>query len=149
MSVNKVILIGNVGRDPEVRYLENGTATCTIPVATSETYLNKAGERITTTEWHNVVLWRALADFASKYVKKGSQVYVEGRIRSRSYDDKDGNKRYITEIVANSLQLLGRKSDDSTQSAATTSTTSTIEEKINSPIDEPYPEAEISDDLPF
>lgn len=118
MSVNKVILIGNAGKDPEIRHLENGTAVCTLPIATSETYTNKNGEKVTNTEWHNVVLWRGLAEIAAKYVKKGSQIYIEGRIKSRTYDDKDGNKKYITEIVGDSMQLLGRKPDDGGSSAS-------------------------------
>lgn len=112
MSVNKVILVGNVGKDPETRYLEGGTAVCSFPLATSETYRNRDGERITTTEWHNVVLWRGLAEVAEKYVKKGSQLYIEGRIRTRSWDDREGNKRYTTEVVGDNMQMLGRRADD-------------------------------------
>lgn len=112
MSVNKVILVGNVGKDPETRYLEGGTAVCSFPLATSETYRNRDGERVTTTEWHNVVLWRGLAEVAEKYVRKGSQLYIEGRIRTRSWDDRDGNKRYTTEIVGDNMQMLGKRSDD-------------------------------------
>lgn len=111
MSVNKVILVGNVGKDPEVRYLEKGVAVAKFPLATSETYKGKDGEKVTATEWHNVVLWRGLAETVEKYVKKGSQLYIEGKIRTRSYDDKDGNKRYVTEIVADLMQMLGKKSD--------------------------------------
>ena len=113
MSVNKVILIGNVGKDPEVRYLDNNLPICKLSLATSEVYKNKAGEKVTTTEWHNVILWRGLAEVAEKYVKKGSQVYIEGRIRTRSYDDKDKVKRYTTEIVADVMQLLGKRTDES------------------------------------
>jgi single-strand DNA-binding protein len=113
MSVNKVILIGNVGKDPEVRYLDNNLPICKMSLATSEVYKNKAGEKVTTTEWHNVILWRGLAEVAEKYVKKGSQVYIEGRIRTRSYDDKDKVKRYTTEIVADVMQLLGKRTDES------------------------------------
>ena len=113
MSVNKVILVGNVGKDPETRYLDESTAITKFPMATSETYKNKAGERVSTTEWHNVVLWRGLAQVAEKYVKKGTQIYIEGRIKTRSYDDAEGNKKYITEIVGDQMQLLGRKPDDS------------------------------------
>ncbi len=113
MSVNKVILVGNVGKDPETRYLDEGTAISKFPMATSETYKNKAGERVSNTEWHNVVLWRGLAQVAEKYVKKGTQIYIEGRIKTRSYDDQDGNKKYITEIVGDQMQLLGRKPDES------------------------------------
>jgi len=110
--VNKVILLGNVGRDPEVRYLDNGVVVTKFPLATSETYTNKSGDKVTNTEWHNVVLWRKLAEVAEKWVKKGTPLYIEGKIRSRSYDDKDGNKRYITEIVADNMQMLGRRSED-------------------------------------
>ena len=113
MSVNKVILVGNVGKDPEVRYLEGGTAVCSFPLATSETYRNRDGDRVTTTEWHNIVLWRGLAEIAEKYVKKGSQLYIEGKIRTRSWDDRDGNKRYTTEVIADTMQMLGRRTEES------------------------------------
>ena len=112
MSVNKVILVGNVGKDPETRYLDDSTAISKFPMATSETYKNRSGERVSTTEWHNIVLWRGLAQVAEKYVKKGTQLYIEGRIKTRSYDDADGNKKYITEIVGDQMQLLGRRPDD-------------------------------------
>jgi single-strand DNA-binding protein len=113
MSVNKVILVGNVGRDPETRYLDENTAITKFPMATSETYRNRSGERVSTTEWHNIVLWRGLAQVAEKYVRKGTQIYIEGRIKTRSYDDADGNKKYITEIVGDQMQLLGRRPDES------------------------------------
>lgn len=112
MSVNKVILVGNVGKDPDVHYIDTNVPVARFPFATSETYRSKDGEKITTTEWHNLVLWRGLAEITEKYVKKGTQLYIEGKIRTRSYDDKDGNKRYITEIIADNMQLLGRKSDN-------------------------------------
>ncbi len=112
MSVNKVILVGNVGKDPETRYLDETTAITKFPMATSETYKNKSGERVSTTEWHNIVLWRGLAQVAEKYVKKGTQIYLEGRIKTRSYEDADGNRKYITEIVGDQMQLLGKKPDD-------------------------------------
>jgi len=114
MAVNKVILVGNVGKDPEVHFIESNVAVARFPLATSESYRSKDGERVTTTEWHNIVLWRGLAEVADKYVKKGSQLFIEGKIRTRSYDDRDGNKRYITEIVADNMQMLGKKSDNST-----------------------------------
>jgi single-strand DNA-binding protein len=98
MSVNKVILVGNVGKDPETRYLDESTAISKFSMATSETYKNKSGERVSNTEWHNVVLWRGLAQVAEKYVKKGTQIYIEERIKTRSYDDAEGNKKYITEM---------------------------------------------------
>lgn len=106
-TVNKVILIGNAGKDPEVRYLENGVGVATITIATSENYTDKkTGEKRTITDWHNIVLWRGLAEITKNYVKKGSKIYVEGKLRTRSYTDKDNIVRYITEIIADELQLL-------------------------------------------
>lgn len=107
--INKAILVGNVGKDPEVRYLESGVAVAQFPLATSETYKDKSGNKTSKTEWHNIVLWRGLAEVAEKYVKKGNPLYIEGRIRSRSWDDKDGNRRYITEINGDVMQMLGSK----------------------------------------
>ncbi len=112
MSLNKVLLIGNVGKDPEVRNLESGAKTASFTLATSERYKDRSGETKEMTEWHNIVAWRGLADLAENFIRKGSQIYVEGRIRSRSYTDRDGNTKYITEIQADSIQLLGRKSDN-------------------------------------
>ena len=112
--INKVILIGNVGQDPEIRYtgdVNNGTKVATLRVATTERYRDRSGNLQEHTEWHSIVAWRNIADVVEKYVKKGTQVYIEGRLRSRSWDDQNGNKRYVTEIVADTLQLLGRKQD--------------------------------------
>ena len=111
-GVNKVILVGNLGKDPEVRYLEGGTAVANFTIATSETYKDRnSGERKTQTEWHNIVLWRGLAEVAEKYLKKGNQVYIEGKIRTRSWEDKDGNTRYTTEIVGDNMTMLGRREE--------------------------------------
>ena len=114
MSLNKAMLIGNVGRDPEVRYLEgnNGAKVATFTIATTERYRDRNGEIRENTEWHNIVAWRNNADVAEKFIRKGTQLYVEGRIRTRSWDDQTGNKRYTTEIIADTLQLLGKKSDN-------------------------------------
>ena len=115
MSLNKAMLIGNVGRDPEVRYLDgnNGQAkVATFTLATTERYRDRNGETRENTEWHNIVAWRSTADVVEKFVKKGTQVYIEGRIRTRSWDDQTGNKRYTTEIIADTLQLLGKRSDN-------------------------------------
>lgn len=109
MSINKVILVGNVGKDPVVRYFDKGVAKATFPLATSETYTNQQGETITSTEWHNIVLWRALAEVAEKTIKKGAQVYIVGKIKTRSYVDKDGINKYITEILADTLLVLEKK----------------------------------------
>jgi single-strand DNA-binding protein len=110
-GVNKVILIGHLGKDPEVRHLEGGTTLVNFPLATSETY-TKDGKKIEQTEWHNIVMWRGLADVAAKFLQKGKQVYIEGKLRSRNYEDKEGNKRYVTEIVAENFTMLGRKSEN-------------------------------------
>ena len=118
MALNKVMLIGNVGKKPEIRYLENqGGASpapkvATFPLATTERFRDRSGEPRESTEWHNIVAWRQLADLAEKFIDKGSQIYVEGRLRSRSWDGQDGQKHYITEIVADSIQLLGKKADN-------------------------------------
>jgi single-strand DNA-binding protein len=109
MSINKVILVGNVGKDPVIRYFDKGVAKANFPLATSESYTNQQGETITSTEWHNVVLWRALAEVAEKTIKKGTQVYIVGKIKTRSYIDKDGNNKYITEILADTLLVLEKK----------------------------------------
>ena len=115
-SLNKVFLIGNVGRDPEIRYLDQGSAqagqstkVATFTLATTDRYRDRSGELRENTEWHNLVLWRQLADLAERYVRKGSQIYVEGHIRTRSYTDQQGQKKFMTEIVADNVQLLGRR----------------------------------------
>lgn len=109
MSVNKAIILGNCGKDPEVRMVgENKVAS--FSVATTEKYKDsKTGEWKENTEWHNIVCWRNTAEIAEKYIKKGTQLYVEGKLRTRSWDDQNGNKRYVTEIVADTIQLLGKK----------------------------------------
>ncbi|MBK7815730.1 MAG: single-stranded DNA-binding protein [Rhodocyclaceae bacterium] len=109
-SVNKVILVGNLGADPETRYMPNGDAVCNIRVATTESWKDKqSGEKKEITEWHRVVFYRKLAEIAGQYLKKGSQVYLEGRIRTRKWTDKEGQERYTTEIEANEMQMLGRR----------------------------------------
>ncbi len=105
-GVNKVILVGHVGRDPEVKYLEGGIAVAKFSFATTEYYKNKEGKRIEQTEWHNLTLWRGLAEVAEKYVRKGNLLYIEGRIRTRSYGEEN-NKKYYTEIVVENMQMLG------------------------------------------
>ncbi|MBN1925205.1 MAG: single-stranded DNA-binding protein [Prolixibacteraceae bacterium] len=147
MSVNKVILVGNVGKDAEVRHIDSGVAVATFPLATSETYTAKSGEKVTNTEWHNVVAWRGLAEFAGKYITKGKQLFIEGRIRTRSYDDKDGVKRYTTEILADSIQMLGRKEqgNDNNQPANDYQTNSPEKDSVS----EDFVGDDTGDDLPF
>jgi len=143
MSVNKVILVGNVGRDPEIRHLDKGVAVARFSLATTENYTSKTGEKVSNTEWHNVVAWRGLAEVVEKYVKKGSQLYIEGRLRTRDYD-KDGVKHYATEINADTMQLLGKREGQ----AETTSLPPMPAESVQS-VNEPDFSQPEEDDLPF
>ncbi|MDY6801962.1 MAG: single-stranded DNA-binding protein [Bacteroidota bacterium] len=138
MGVNKVILVGNVGKDPDVRHLDSGVTVASFPLATSETYRNKESQKVTNTEWHNIVVWRGLAEVVEKYVKKGDPLYLEGKIRTRSYDDKDGNKKYITEIITDNMQMLGSKQSNENASSE--------EKQPETDIETPLQE---EDDLPF
>jgi len=109
-GINKVILVGHLGKDPEARYLEGGVSVVSFPLATSESF-NKDGRKVEQTEWHNIVMWRGLADVAAKYLSKGKLVYIEGKLRTRQFEDREGIKKYTTEIVAENFTLLGRKTD--------------------------------------
>jgi len=152
MSINKVILVGNVGKDPVVRYFDKGAAKTTFPLATSEQYTNQQGETITSTKWHNIVMWRALAEVAEKTVRKGSQVYVVGKIKTRSYVDKDGNNKYITEILADAFLVLEKKQSPVTSAQPETGKATNPEREPEPPeINEPPAtyQANPEDDLPF
>ncbi|MBB78240.1 MAG: single-stranded DNA-binding protein [Crocinitomicaceae bacterium] len=117
-SVNKVILIGNVGKDPEVRYLENGSVVANFPIATSEVYKDKnTGKKIENTDWHDVVMWRGLAELAEKYVKKGHKIYIEGKLKKRSWQDKENNTRYTTEVIADVMTMLSRPTENSNKNS--------------------------------
>lgn len=116
MGVNKVFLIGHAGKDPEIFQMQSGDKNAKFSLATSETYKNNQGERVTNTEWHNIVCWKKLAEIIEQYVKKGMMIYVEGKIKTRSYDNKEGVKQYVTEIMAENIQILGSKSDNQTSS---------------------------------
>jgi single-strand DNA-binding protein len=116
-GVNKVILVGNLGKDPEVRHLEGGAAVANFPLATSESYKDKSGQRVEQTEWHNIVVWRGLAEVAEKYLKKGMTIYVEGKLRTRSWDDKEGHKRYTTEIVGDTFTILSKRENSASAGA--------------------------------
>lgn len=141
-GINKVILVGNLGKDPEVRHLDGGATVAKFPLATSETYKKQDGTKVETTEWHNIVMWRGLAESAEKYLRKGSLIYIEGKIRTRSWED-NGVKKYFTEIVADVMTMLGRRPDDTTTSNVSNEFT-----KAN--IETPPPSTkEASDDLPF
>lgn len=149
MSINKVILIGNVGKDPEVRHLESNVSVANFTLATSENYTNKSGEKVTTTEWHNIVCWRGLASIAENYIRKGSQIYVDGKIRTRSYDAPDGSKRYMTEILADSIQLLGRKGEGTAGEGSKFTEAGQVSEPNNNPDGYPGHGDKEVDDLPF
>ncbi len=162
--LNKVMLIGNVGKDPEIRHLESGVAVATVTLATSERYKDRnTGETKEQTEWHSIVMWRQLADVAERYIRKGTQIYVEGKLRTRSWDDPQGQKRYITEIVADTVQLLGKRGDNPAsansqplQSAAVrqAATPMPVQGSTTAPIQTPAQPQEFEltseeDDLPF
>ncbi len=118
-GVNKVILIGNLGKDPEVRHLESGVMVANFTLATTESYKDRnTGERRQVTEWHNIVLWRGLAEVAENYLKKGNQIYLEGKLRTRSWTDQDGNTRYTTEVIADNMTMLGGRPVEASTAAA-------------------------------
>jgi single-strand DNA-binding protein len=135
-GVNKVILIGNLGADPDVRYSSTGTAVTNFRIATSENWTNKDGERETRTEWHRVVAFGKLAEICAEYLNKGKQVYVEGRLRSRSWEDKEGNKKWTTEVVANNVVMLGAAGDQ-------------FKETGGEPTEGPPEPTQQEDDIPF
>ena len=144
--VNKVILIGNLGRDPEVRYLEGNVAVARFSVATNESYRDKKGDWQTVTEWHDIVCWRQLAERAEKQLKKGSQIYLEGKLTHRKYQDKDGHDRYVTEVVANTIRILDRRDSKPGGEEAFSSGDSMHEGPITA---SPGGEQQADDDLPF
>ena len=150
--VNKVILIGNLGRDPEVRHLESGASVAKFSVATNENYRDKAGEWQTITQWHDVVAWRGLADRAERDLKKGSMVFVEGKLTTRKWQDKDGNDRYTTEVVALMLRSLDRREGGGNNNLGGSfpSATDEIPSSVNKPaVDMPSNTSMDDDDLPF
>jgi single-strand DNA-binding protein len=151
-GINRVILIGNLGKDPEIRSLEGGVKVANFTLATTETYKGKTGERNEHTEWHNIVLWRGLAEVAEGYLKKGNTVYIEGKIRTREWTDKDGNKRYTTEIVGDNMVMLGGRRDQAGNGSGSSEynqvpKTEKVTKTETAPAEDLGPEPE--DDLPF
>lgn len=141
-GINKVILVGNLGKDPEVRVLEGGRKVANFSLATTESYKDKNGERVENTEWHNISFWGPISEVIEKYLKKGSQIYVEGKIRTRSYEDKEGVKKYVTEIVGQTMTMLGNKSaSDNTDYSKGNSATQNVSASVG--------DEDESDDLPF
>ena len=141
MSVNKVILVGRLGRDPEARYMPNGDAVTNFSIATDEQWRDRNGERQTRTEWHNVILYGKLAEIASQYLRKGSQVFIEGRIQSRKYSGKDGIERIAYDIIGNEMKMLGNRNDGS--DSGNNNAAPPQHESTTAPIDD------IDDDIPF
>ena len=148
MSLNKVILIGNLGRDPEVRYMPNGEAVCNFSIATSETWKDQHGQKQERTEWHAITLYRRMAEVAGQYLKKGSQVYIEGRIQSRKYTDKNGVERTAYEIIGNEMKMLGGGNDSGQQAQAAQAETPTPPRR-QAPAAPAQPVDDIDDDIPF
>lgn len=153
MELNKVFLIGNVGKDPDIRTTEQGVKVAQFPLATSERYKDREGNQHEQTEWHSVVAWRHLADICDNYVKKGTHLFIEGKIKTRSWEDKEGTKRYVTEIVADNIQMLGKR--DSGQQASVTEAAAHVaamqqKNKATTPMVSSEALADESDnDLPF
>lgn len=147
-GVNHVFLIGNLGKDPEIQYIEGNIPVAKFPLATTETYKDKKGNTVPQTEWHNIVLWRGLAELASKFLKKGSLVHIEGSLRTRSWEDKDKNKRFMTEIIASNLVMLDKRSSESKLEHQ-------HQDDIHTHLDTPPPNTDyeahrdLSGDLPF
>ncbi len=145
MSVNKVILIGRLGKDPEVRKINATTTVCNFPLATNESYKNQDGTYTEQTEWHNIVMWRGVAERAERILKKGSNVFIEGKLRTRSWEDKEGNKRYTTEIVVENFQLLDKKDPSSSPQGTSEHKSETDSSTTSGALTEPS----FDDDLPF
>jgi single-strand DNA-binding protein len=152
-GVNKVILIGNLGKDPEVRYSPNGQAVANCTIATSESWKDKnTGEKVEKTEWHRIVFWGKLAEIAGEYLKKGSQVYIEGRLQTRKWQDKDGHDKYTTEIVANEMQMLGSREGRGGPAASAPDYNQDEPAGAAAPSSKPAPAkagADFDDDIPF
>lgn len=145
-GINKVILVGHLGRDPEMRYTQSEVAVCSFSLATSETYRDRnSGEKVTQTEWHNIILWRGLAETAGKYLRKGSQIYIEGKLRTRKWEDQNGATRYTTEVVADTMQMLDKRES----SSAPAPTAATQPAQPAQPAPEASNQASEPDDLPF
>ena len=145
-SVNKVILIGNLGKDPEIRHLENGAAVANFSIATSENYKDrKTGEKVSQTEWHNIVAWRGLAEIAEKYLKKGAKVYIEGKLKTRTWQDKEGNNRYSTEVITDNLTMLGSVGE----SMSNPNSVKSDENESKPSLEKEFSSPDENDDLPF
>ena len=145
-GVNKAILLGNLGKDPELRKLDDGRAVANFSIATSENYKDrKTGEKVSQTEWHNIVAWRGLAEIAEKYLKKGAKVYIEGKLKTRTWQDKEGNNRYSTEVITDNLTMLG----STVESMASSNQEKPIENESKPSPEKEFSSPDENDDLPF
>ena len=142
-GVNRVMLIGNLGKDPDVQFLEGNIGVAKFPLATTETFKDRSGKLVSQTEWHTVVLWRGLAELAQKYLHKGSLVYIEGRLRTRSWEDKEGNRKFATEVVGDNLIMLDKRTDSGSTIHTDSSSVEGMGSTDTSPVGEP------TGDLPF
>ena len=149
MSLNKVILIGRLGQEPTMRYTPNGEAVCNFSVATSETWNDRNGQRVERTEWHNITMYRRLAEIAGQYLKKGSQVYLEGRIQSRKYQGKDGIERTAYDIIANEMKMLGGGDAQKSQPKGKRGSGAPMPTNHKAQVPPPAPAKDIDDDIPF
>ncbi|MBF0430805.1 MAG: single-stranded DNA-binding protein [Fibrobacteria bacterium] len=132
-SLNKAMIIGNLGKDPEIRTIPSGAKVANFSLATNESYTDKGGQRVDKTEWHRIVMWRGLADIAEKYLRKGSTVFIEGKISTRAWDDQNGQKRYTTEIVADNMQMLGGRNQNTDNNSADYGNTNLPQEPYGAP----------------
>ena len=148
-GVNRVVLIGNLGKEPDLQHLEGNIAVAKFPLATTETYKDKNGTLVSQTEWHTIVLWRGLAELAQKYLHKGSLVFIEGRIRTRTWEDKDKNRRFSTEIVGDNLVMLDKRKEQSDMPAGETATPESAASFPDINFDGGIPGNVGKDDLPF
>jgi len=149
-TLNKVMLIGRLGKDPEVQRFESGTVKASFPLATNEVYTDRNGNKVENTDWHNIVMWRGLATVAEKYLRKGKLIYVEGKVKTRSWEDREGNKRYITEIEVQDMSMLDTRSS-TVQSSSNQESTTNENQKVAPAVSTPAPNEQVvsGDDLPF
>ena len=149
-GINKVILVGHLGRDPEMRYTQSEVAVCSFSLATSETYRDRnSGEKVTQTEWHNIILWRGLAETAGKYLRKGSQVYIEGKLRTRKWEDQNSATRYTTEVVGDTMQMLDKRDSSSAPAPSPAPSATAQPAQPDQPAPEVSNQTSEPDDLPF
>ncbi len=148
-GLNRVMLIGNLGKDPDVQYLEGNVSMAKFPLATTEMFKERSGKMGTQTEWHNIILWRGLADLAQKFLHKGSLIYLEGRLRTRSWEDREGHKKFVTEIMADNFIMLDRRSDAHSAQSSSSGSNISQEHEDNFTEDVPPPQDEPTGGLPF